>query len=86
MPKKITPEDSTYNQTLSVNECPTLTCHNAYLFVISVGCVVRGVADGEREFFRKLLPAERLQLQGFPGSICRHLGSKTQMAAGNAYP
>ena len=48
--------------------------------------MVRGVADGEREFFRKLLPAERLQLQGFPGSICRHLGSKTLFAAGNAYP
>ena len=55
--------------------------------VIDVAGVVNGVADNEKEFFRKLSLPERLTLQSFPASLANLLPeSKILFAAGNAYP
>ncbi|CAK0881557.1 unnamed protein product, partial [Prorocentrum cordatum] len=76
-----------FNITFSVNECPTLLTHNTYLYVLSVGCVARGVPDAERAFSRLLRPTERLAMQGFPPEVAAFLGAATLVtkAAGNAY-
>ena len=76
-----------YNQTISINKVPTLTTHNAYLMVLSVGCVLNNTPDHLRRFFRKLRNTERLALQGFPTTVALHLTRPMAMkAAGNAYP
>ena len=56
--------------------------------VMSVGDVVRGVADAAREFFRFFAPTERLVLQGFPRELIYDFPEPTLAlkAAGNAYP
>ena len=54
---------------------------------MSVQDIVRRTEDSSREFFRKLLLPERLQLQGFPASLALRLPeSKITFASGNAYP
>ena len=66
--------------------CPTLTTHNNSLIVLSVQDIVRRTEDSSREFFRKLLLPERLQLQGFPESLALRLPeNKITFASGNAY-
>ena len=66
---------------------PTLTCHNAYLLVLSVADVINDVADEEREFFRWLHDSERLALQGLPPDMLQDLPcGKAIKAAGNAFP
>ena len=76
-----------YESKFSCNVCPTLTTHNNNLIVMSVQDVVRRTKDSSREFFRKLLLPERLQLQGFPASLALRLPeNKITFASGNAYP
>ena len=76
-----------YKQPLSINVAPTLTTHNAYLFVLSVGDVVLGTPDASRTFFRFIQPIERLPLQGFPTTLVKTLPAELIVkACGNAYP
>ena len=76
-----------YPQKMTVNNCPTFTCHNFDLLVLSVHDVVHDVPDASREFFRILSPPERLTLQGFPAKMAATLGKTlTYKASGNAYP
>ena len=71
----------------TVNALPTLTTHNRYLMIMSVACVVNGVADSDREFFRKPTLPERLTMQGFPAKLALLLPiNKILFAAGNSYP
>ena len=80
-------EDGEYNQNMTINAAPTLTCHNAYLFILSVCDVVDGTPDEHRAFFRKFRNCERLGLQGIPVETALLLSpSKAFKAAGNAYP
>ena len=71
-----------------INEVPALTIKNRYLFLISVADVINQVEDKSREFFRFLLPTERLALQGFPPEAARDFPSDALIikATGNAYP
>ena len=70
-----------------INQVPTLTCNNRYLFLISVADVINQVEDKSREFFRFLLAAERLALQGFPPEAARDFPSERLIkATGNGYP
>ena len=71
-----------------INQVPTLTCNNRYLFLISVADVINQVEDKSREFFRFLLETERLALQGFPPEAARDFPSDALIikATGNAYP
>ena len=65
----------------------TVTTHNNSLIVMSVRDIVLRTEDSSREFFRKLLLPERLQLQGFPASLALRLPeNKITVASGNAYP
>jgi hypothetical protein len=66
-------EGLTYRQQMTVNVCPTLTCHNTYLTVLSVKDVVLDTPVAQREFFRKLHDCERLGLQGLPPWLIRSL-------------
>ena len=76
-----------YGATISKNYVPTLTCHNRYLFVASVGDVVARRADSEREFFRFLCGSERICLQGFRKELALDLDPSCQLkTSGNAYP
>jgi site-specific DNA-cytosine methylase len=80
-------EDITYGSGYTVNNAPTLTTHNVYLVIISVGCVVANVADEMRLFFRFFTLPERLALQGFPPQLALDLPeTKICFASGNAYP
>ena len=75
-------------QFYTINQVPTLTCNNRYLFLISVADVINQVEDKSREFFRFLLETERLALQGFPPEAARDFESAGFIikATGNAYP
>ena len=77
-----------FRQNYRINQVPTLTCHNRYLFLISVADVINQVEDKSREFFRFLLETERLALQGFPPEAARDFPSDALIikATGNAYP
>ena len=77
-----------FRQNYRINQVPTLTCHNRYLFLISVADVINQVEDKSREFFRFLLETERLALQGFPPEAARDFPSDGLVlkATGNAYP
>ena len=80
-------EDGVYNQTITVNAAPTLTTHNVYLVVLSVGDVVQSVPDSERRFFRLLADSERLALQGVPPKVLLSLPQgKAAQASGNTFP
>ena len=81
-------EAGSFNAGLGVNLCPTLTTRNRYLFVASVGCVVRGVPDQHRKFFRYLRETERFLLQGFEPAVVEHLPNSVcaVKASGNAFP
>ena len=75
-----------YKQRYRPDICPTLTCNNKYLYVMSVRDMEK--PDEEKEFARFLLPKERLVLQGFPADVYDKLPTETTVvkAAGNAYP
>ena len=77
-----------FRQNYRINQVPTLTCHNRYLFLISVADVINQVEDKSKEFFRFLLETERLTLQGFPPEAARDFPSDGLVlkATGNAYP
>ena len=77
-----------FRQNYRINQVPTLTCHNRYLFLISVADVINQVEDKSREVFRFLLATERLALQGFPPEAARDFPSDGLVlkATGNAYP
>jgi len=77
-----------FRQNYRINQVPTLTCHNRYIFLISVADVINQVEDKSREFFRFLLETERLALQGFPPEAARDFPSDGLIikATGNAYP
>ena len=76
-----------WGQSMSINCAPTWTTQNDDLMILSVGDVVHQVPDGDRRFFRKFTPTERLTLQSFPASLAFYLGeSLTGFATGNAYP
>ena len=76
-----------FRQFYMINQVPTLTCHNRYLFLISVADVINQVEDKSREFFRFFLPTERLALQGFPPEAARDFPSERLIkATGNGYP
>ena len=80
-------EDIQYNASLSVNQCPTLTTHNVYLFVLEVGDVINNIEDSQRTYFRKITDPERLALQGFPPNLALDLPpNRIVFAAGNAFP
>ena len=80
-------DNKTYDQNMTINAAPTLTCHNAYLFILSAGDVIDGTPDEQRRFFRKFKNCERLTLQGLPAETALLLEpSKAVKAAGNAYP
>ena len=67
--------------------CPTLTCNNRYLFVVSVSDL-ESKSDVGRTCFRFLHPRERFCLQGFKTSVYDAMPSDicAIKAAGNAYP
>ena len=67
--------------------CPTLTCNNKYLFIVSVTDLGEK-ADDEMLCFRFFHPRERFRLQGFDAKIYDKLSSDAcaLKAAGNAYP
>ena len=75
-----------YQQGYRKDICPTLTCNNKYLYVMSVRDMEK--PDEEKEFARFLLPKERLVLQGFPADVYDKLPTESTVvkAAGNAYP
>ena len=50
-----------YKQSYRKDICPTLTCHNRYLFVVSLDDL--DALDDDKAFFRFLHPREWLQLQ-----------------------
>ena len=77
-----------FRQNYRINQVPTLTCHNRYLFLISVADVINQVEDTSREFFRFLLATERLALQGFPPEAARDFPSERLIikATGDACP
>ena len=80
-------EDRIYKQIITVNAAPTLTTHNVYLVVLSVGDVVQSVPDSERRFFRLLADSERLALQGIPPKLLLSLPQgKAVLASGNTFP
>ena len=80
-------ETRQYEARLSVDNCPTLTTHNCYLFVLSVSDIIRNVDDRQREYCGKLTGPQRLVLQGFPPELALDLPvGKITFAAGNAYP
>ena len=80
-------DNKTYDQNMTINAAPTLTCHNAYLFILSAGDVIDGTPDEQRRFFRKFKNCERLTLQGLPAETALLLEPSTAFkAAGNAYP
>ena len=62
--------------------------YNTYIFVLALHTGVKDKPDHEREFFRFLLPAERLVAQGFPKGLRHELQSSSLAvkASGNAYP
>ncbi len=57
-------ENRTFKQNMTINNCPTLTTTNQYLFVADVGSIISGLPDSDRKHFRKLKNTERLALQG----------------------
>ena len=75
-----------YKQSYRKDICPTLTCNNKYLYVMSVRDMEK--PDEEKEFARFLLPKERLVLQGFRADVYDKLPTESTVvkAAGNAYP
>ena len=77
-----------FRQNYRINQVPTLTCNNRYLFLMSVADVINQVEDKNKEFFRFLLETERLTLQGFPPEAARDFPSDGLVlkATGNAYP
>ena len=80
-------EDGVYKQCITVNAAPTLTTHNVYLVVLSVGDVVPSVPDSDRRFFRLLADSERLVLQGVPPKVLLSLPQgKAAQASGNTFP
>jgi site-specific DNA-cytosine methylase len=80
-------EDIVYGSGFTLNNAPTLTTHNVYLVIMSVGCVIGDVEDAQRTFFRFFTKPERLALQGFPPELALDLPEeKICFASGNAYP
>ena len=80
-------EELIYEAQYSVNKVPTLTTHNSYLVVLSVGDIINDVEDGARQYFRFLTGPERLILQGFPAEVALRLPeNKLVFASGNSYP
>ena len=79
-------QGKTYKQSYRKDICPTLTCNNKYLYVMSVRDMEK--PDDEKEFARFLLPKERLVLQGFRADVYDKLPTESTVvkAAGNAYP
>jgi site-specific DNA-cytosine methylase len=67
--------DKAYDQQMTRNACPTLTCSNQYLAVLSVEDVVNKTPDHEREFFRRVHDCERLLFQTLPPDLWLQLPS-----------
>lgn len=74
-----------YPPRMSVDISPCLTTHLRHLFILSVGDVHK--PDHDREFCRRMLPQERLSLQGCEPAVATTLrGDHLVRACGNAYP
>ena len=81
-------QDGVFQQGIYRNKAPTFTCRNRYMFLISVKDVVGNREYSEFEFFRFIVVAERLALQGFEPEILNELDTTALAlkASGNAYP
>ena len=80
-------EGKEWRQTFARNNLPTLTTRNSSLWALSVGCVVEGLPDDERQVCRRIKNTERFTAQGFPANLVLKMSSKCAFkAAGNAYP
>jgi len=82
-----------YKQRYFLDKRPTSTCHNVYLFVVSI----RDLGKARPRFFRFFHPGERLRLQGFDSEIAEDLPSDARvtqfrcssricMASSNTWP
>ena len=80
-------EGKVYKARYKKDVCPTLTCSNKYLFVVSL-IDLEFEDDDLKICFRFVHPSERLRLQGFGMEVYDALPSDAcaVKAAGNAYP